>query len=378
MKRLQLNKTFTYKQRFEIFEQVTKALDDNLNGQKLCVKDNKLGDEIQMKHRFGSPSVFGEAWIAHILHDIRNIAVKKVVLMKTDQQNSYTFKQLNSGESAWVEMTAYLLSTALVLCGVTQNLPVTYKYFWCPKCEFENKDLEKKSACLLVLNELADGDLTKFLQKKELWSHNNGELISNCLFQILAGLYALKKFFNMTHNDLHDQNILVHKVEKGGYWHYKIDNYDYYLPNLGFVFVIWDFGTVHIPHKMKGRKEFAKGTLRLENDQIDVVKITQWILEDLQNLNIRFKKKSMKKSRDSLKKKSSLKKNQTHFIDHLDILRKVYADGGVLKLNHLLKKYFQIYSKKPKNTKKIGNFDMSLKPSVLKNVLPKELKKFVA
>jgi hypothetical protein len=54
----------------------------------------------------------------------------------------------------------------------------------------------------------------------------------------------------MLHTDLHIGNILVQKIKPGGYWIYKLDNVDYYLPNLGYVFIISDFGFSWIPNKL--------------------------------------------------------------------------------------------------------------------------------
>ena len=54
----------------------------------------------------------------------------------------------------------------------------------------------------------------------------------------------------MLHTDLHIGNILVQKVKSGGYWIYKLDGVDYYLPNLGYIFIISDFGFSWIPNKL--------------------------------------------------------------------------------------------------------------------------------
>ena len=69
----------------------------------------------------------------------------------------------------------------------------------------------------------------------------------NAYFQIVSALYSLRKFFNMTHLDLHAENILVKRIAPGGYWHYKIEGTDYYVPNLGFRVYIIDFGHAWIP-----------------------------------------------------------------------------------------------------------------------------------
>jgi hypothetical protein len=240
-----------------MFDTITSSLETKLNGEKLCITNKKLGDAIVMNKRFGSPSAFGEAWIGYSFKNGYKVAVKKMPLGKHDQVKSFTEKQMLSGDSAWPEMAAYHFCTLLVMAKICPNLPVMYKYFWCPKCKFVNRKIrgkKKEGPCVLVVNELADGDLKTYLEKKiHIWYP---ELVTNCVFQICAGLYALEKFYNMKHNDLHFGNILVHEIQAGGFWHYKIDGKNYYVPNLGYMFLLWDFGMVQSPGKIKGRPEF--------------------------------------------------------------------------------------------------------------------------
>ena len=51
-------------------------------------------------------------------------------------------------------------------------------------------------------------------------------------------------YLSMFHNDAHHGNFLFHKIEKGGYFHYRIYNVDYYIKNEGYIWLIWDFGLV--------------------------------------------------------------------------------------------------------------------------------------
>jgi len=251
-----IGKIFTYDDRLQMFNIVTSSLEAVLSGDKLCIKNKKLGNAISMKKRFGSASKFGEAWIGYTFDNGYKVAVKKMPLGKYDEKEAYTETQLLSGDSAWTEMASYVFCTLLVMSKICPNLPVLYKYFWCPTCRFVNKSIrgKKERPCLLVVNELADGDLKMYLEKKiSLWTP---ALVENCVFQIAAGLYAIEKFYNMTHNDLHYGNVLVHEIKPGGFWRYKIDGKHYYVPNLGYLFVLWDFGMAHIPGKIKGRPEF--------------------------------------------------------------------------------------------------------------------------
>jgi hypothetical protein len=46
------------------------------------------------------------------------------------------------------------------------------------------------------------------------------------------------------HNDAHSGNFLYHKITPGGYFHYNLYGKDFYLENIGFLWVIWDFGLI--------------------------------------------------------------------------------------------------------------------------------------
>ena len=77
------------------------------------------------------------------------------------------------------------------------------------------------------------------------WNKTNHSLEewNNMLFQIMAGLAALQsEKLQIFHNDIKSQNILYHNVKKGGYWEYNIGEDVYYLPNLGFIAIIADYG----------------------------------------------------------------------------------------------------------------------------------------
>ena len=45
----------------------------------------------------------------------------------------------------------------------------------------------------------------------------------------------------MLHCDAHSGNFLYHKIKKGGYFHYNLFGIDYYIKNIGYLWIIWDF-----------------------------------------------------------------------------------------------------------------------------------------
>ena len=71
---------------------------------------------------------------------------------------------------------------------------------------------------------------------------NRGQTILNCFCQCLIAALMFNTYTDHLHNDTHLGNFLYHTVDKGGYFHYKYKNKDYYLENLGYIMVIWDFG----------------------------------------------------------------------------------------------------------------------------------------
>ena len=118
------------------------------------------------------------------------------------------------------------------------------------------------NSCLLVLNEYADeGDLKHWLIKQE---RSTMEWLV-MYFQVFAGLYALQKHFDLVHYDLHWGNVLVHNIKKYKKYNphktdefllYNINNDYYKIPNVGYLFTLWDFGLARIFSKNLHAKKF--------------------------------------------------------------------------------------------------------------------------
>lgn len=142
-----------------------------------------------------------------------------------------------------LELLAMTMTNQLILQGICPHY--TMNYYW---------DTNSDKKHVYMYNELANAgdfsDWSAHVHSTEMWF--------NALFQIFAGMYALKKYFNMLHTDAHLQNILVQKVKPGGFWKYIIDGQNYYVPNLGYVFLIHDFGHGWIPNGMGTHWHSAK------------------------------------------------------------------------------------------------------------------------
>ena len=329
-------------ERIEKFKEIKEALKTDSSSNSMCINSNKLNG-IVMKHRFGTPSAYGEAWIANTVKinnsklGIIKVAVKKMPVTHTDLKDWIAHSNLMTGESTWNEIIVFLLCNSLVLSNICPNLPIMYSQNWCESCSFENKKIRgpSKRPCLLVTNELADGDLKMLLKTTKIW---NEKLVKNCIFQICAGLYALKKYYNVTHNDLHYGNVLFHKIPAGGYWRYQINKKQYYLENLGYLFVLWDFGMASIPGRMRPKHA---------DKDVDIVRIC-WIMKDV------------------LKGKGNL-----------PILNFIKGYGHKIELGELIRVVFAEFNLQPPRNEVLEEFNMDTSKSQLNGTHPKHLKHFL-
>jgi hypothetical protein len=94
----------------------------------------------------------------------------------------------------------------------------------------------------VYINELANGDLKHFLSLYDkVDSEITEEILLNAVSQILMSIATLHSL-GISHHDTHFGNFLYHKINPGGYIKYTIGKESYYIKNLGYLWVIWDFG----------------------------------------------------------------------------------------------------------------------------------------
>jgi hypothetical protein len=64
------------------------------------------------------------------------------------------------------------------------------------------------------------------------------------IFQIAYYAYIIEKHYNYYNTDIKINNITYFTIKKGGYIKYTINNKEYYVPNIGIIFVTIDYGNV--------------------------------------------------------------------------------------------------------------------------------------
>ena len=208
---------------------------------------------------------FGQVYKVCTSEDCSNKS--EIFAMKESKIKKKIFdEKINQQKLEWVEiliMKKYI--NKLVENGEGFNLPYLLDYFTCNKCDILDKDNKNrvfKNPYTIMSIELADFDLHKWFNSNINFDF---QLLSSCLFQIMAGLYFLQDVYQITNNDLKSRNVLVYKIPEGGVIKYKINNRNFFVPNYGYRFVINDFGlaTCFYPYtKFNGRLRGTRQTSR--------------------------------------------------------------------------------------------------------------------
>ena len=211
----------------------------------------RIGDKLILKEKIGSDSLNGVVYLS----SLRN------------KENKLFKFAIKISSQYGLNVSEILISlTKDVLDDICPHFPITYKILLCnnfmnfnmspyltSKSDSQNslkkiKDVDlsiypdyiqqnKDNVMLIYLIELANGDLKTFINQ----FYNNTSLVENALAQVLFSIMFFYRQTGLFHNDTHWGNFLFHKVKAGGYFHYKIFGKDYYIENLGYLWVIWDF-----------------------------------------------------------------------------------------------------------------------------------------
>lgn len=275
------------------------------------------------------------------------IATKKIYLSKVESKYVEDFyKKAALKYSSYIELASGYLINTLILNNICPNFLLNYNYDIIDRDGFICDDRHPYK--LLLHNEFIDNTETFTEWVKEI---RDVKYFNNAYFQIVYSIYVLQKYFGMSHVDLHSDNILVQKIEPGGYWIYKIDNKNYYVPNLGYVFYIIDFGQAWIP------KQFQSWYITQEYNEKQITKAI-----DLQIL--------FKSTLEISKSPKIFKEEIKHIIK---ILKKCECEQSFVELIELI--WYEQYSTLPKQSIILDTFYSSKLINISK--LPEYLQSFV-
>lgn len=193
--------------------------------------------------------MFGKVSIKQIdLGKIRKTKEIDSKILRATSQELYDlfFSSDAFTNASLIEIISQTLTNQLIIQRICPHFSLNY--YW---------DYDQPTKTINNFGEYANGGDFYTWAKGE----HSSEVWFNALFQIMVGLYAMKTYFNMIHADFHTRNILVHRVAPGGYWKYTIGGKKYYVPNLGYVFLLHDLGFAWIPDKLYV-KWHVKATLK--------------------------------------------------------------------------------------------------------------------
>lgn len=225
--------------RFQNYEKIIQYLENIKLNKNTCltVKNNNnylLGNSLLLYKKIGTESVYGVIFkCKNVNPRYQNIPIFTIKI----QMNT---NALRRETNIFIKLSNYGLSYKI------PNLPILYKVIECsqniPKTIIKKNDKAVDSVgYTMLINELAAGDLRTFLSSyarvidDRLWRNIYAQV-----FISLAILHSL----GIKHNDAHDGNFLYHKINPGGCFHYRIDDTDFYIENLGFLWTSWDYGLI--------------------------------------------------------------------------------------------------------------------------------------
>lgn len=205
---------------------------------------------IILKHRIGSNSSYGIIYLTTVKNQ------NFIFATKLSPVNNRNLLEINLAKKL----------SNITLANKNPHFLLIHKSFIC------NNDLKIKTLPRIIrdddyylsINELVSGNFKNIIKQNNI----SDALLLNCLQQILMSVLSFHYFSGgLFHNDCHYGNFLYHRIKPGGYFHYNIYGKDVYIQNMGYLWLIWDFGLV--------RNDFIYIQRRLE----DYFRITRFFLK---------------------------------------------------------------------------------------------------
>lgn len=150
-----------------------------------------------------------------------------------------------------VEVEILKLLNVMLYAGASPHIPYYMGDFIC-------KDIIKKYRYRYIMSEMADGNLSNYIDSEKKTGVDRELIWKVFFFQILSTLATIQLIYpNFRHNDLHPMNILYFKRRPGGYYKYHVGGVEYFVPNTGFQLAIWDFDFASISGLIDNVKVFG-------------------------------------------------------------------------------------------------------------------------
>jgi hypothetical protein len=236
-----LTKYFSLTNRVKYYQYVLSLIKDInhhscIRPKKFITKDGKIHEgynidnKIDLEKQIGTVSVYGVIYKT----SVKNMLGRSPIASKLIVDNKESVLEVKMNEN---------ISKYVIEPMISRHFLLSYKTF---RCSDNSKDVPpniKMQEYFVCLNELAHGDLFN-LCDNALFMEND-ELVINVACQCLLSIITFHKM-GYIHRDTHWGNFLYHMIEdKRGYYHYIINDKNYYLKNCIYNMMLSDFGIVN-------------------------------------------------------------------------------------------------------------------------------------
>jgi serine/threonine protein kinase len=212
----------------------------------VCVKGatdfNKKLDEI---NEIGRGSL-GRVYLASI--NEQKFVVKETKVQKYEWErikNNKIYNEILPSNSYVEEYRIMEFLSEHVVNGGFPNFLLSYKAAVCETCS--DTYGYYSNSCFMAFMEPAMCNFREFMETSDgIAMFSNINALYSIIYQLLLGMCVLHFKYGISHRDLHYLNILVLKVEPGGYFRYVMDGKEYFVENHGYLFCLHDFGTSRI------------------------------------------------------------------------------------------------------------------------------------
>ena len=220
---------------------------------KIGVNQYSIGNgKVKLMKQIGSDSKYGTVFMSKGTNEgeLYRFAIK---VMRQNDENRREIQILDE-------------LSKIVLANKNPHFPIIYGRYNCSSPAYI--DMPKTIngyKYYISLNEIATGDLDQFMHLTK--TGHSEKILLNAMAQIMMAIFSFHRL-GYYHNDTHYGNFLYHRINPGGYFKYNIYGDEYYIENLGYLWVIWDFGkavlmTKHISNTFTRNFHFVNDYCRI-------------------------------------------------------------------------------------------------------------------
>ena len=255
---IELTKNNFYKKKWKYFESSQNSVNYLLPKLSLVIKIHKLVDK-EKKSKLNTTNFFNLPITTYSRFGYCNPYREVVLLYMTNELH-----QNNICSHYPIIITYNILNDKCKKCNILIKNKLNMYPNLCKKISKYLKLQIISKTSIHIYKEYIEGEFNEIFKS----SHSNIFWIS-MLFQILYALGCSNQYLDIINFDLHLNNIFFKKIPAGGHWIYIINNVKYYIPNLGYVFIIADNGNILSTKFKLTTREYKEHKL-IKNIHLDV------------------------------------------------------------------------------------------------------------